>query len=70
VPERLPERSPTKPGAGARIDEDQLLASVDHEACIAAIQQVLIFVQCLYDTIHRRLRSVQQVGVEYGGTIE
>src|SRR5712691_2809611 len=39
----VPERSPTKPSAGARIDEDQLLASVDQEARIGGIQHVRIF---------------------------
>src|SRR5260370_21034925 len=32
------ERSPTKPGAGTRIDKDQLLAGVDQEARINNIQ--------------------------------
>src|ERR1700726_888795 len=32
VARQVPERPPAIPGAGARIDEDQLLASVDQEA--------------------------------------
>src|SRR5258705_7354980 len=32
APHQVPVRSPTKPSASARIDEDQLLASVDQEA--------------------------------------
>src|SRR5882762_470201 len=64
------ERSPTKPGTGTRIDEDQLLAGVDQEACFAGAQHVRIFVQCLYDFIHARLRSLQPVLIEYAGTIE
>src|SRR5260370_3788168 len=63
-------RSPTPPGAGTRIDEDQLLAGVDQEACFAGIQHVRIFVQCLYDFIHRRLRSLHPVLIESAGTIE
>src|SRR6266481_7729610 len=55
VARQVPERSPAKPSAGARIDEDQLLAGVDQEACIGGIQHMRIFVQCLYDTIQRRL---------------
>src|SRR6202166_3635693 len=58
---QAPECSPTPPGAGTRIDEDQLLAGVDQEARINNIQQVRIFVQCLDDAIHRRLGSVQPV---------
>src|SRR5260370_25488216 len=57
VPHQVPVRSPTKPGAGARIDEDQLLASVHQEALNRSIQHVRIFVQCLYDTIQRCLFS-------------
>ena len=34
---QAPDRSSTKPGAGARIDEDQLLAGIDQEACLGAI---------------------------------
>ena len=41
----------------------------DQEAYINNIQCVRIFVQCLYNTIHRRLRSVQPVRIEYAGTI-
>src|SRR6202795_1458080 len=55
---QAPERSPTPPGAGTCIDEDQLLAGVDQEARINNIQQVRIFVQCLYNTIHRHLLSI------------
>src|SRR6266436_8838301 len=66
APQQAPERSSTPPGAGTRIDEDQLLASVDQEALVRNIQQVRIFVQCFYHTIHRRLRSVQPVRIEYG----
>src|SRR5881396_1899912 len=53
---QAPECSPTPPGAGTRIDEDSLLAGVDQEARISNIQHVRIFVQCLYNSIHRRLR--------------
>src|SRR6266478_467854 len=67
---QAPECSPTPPGAGTRIDEDQLLAGVDQEARISDIQHVRMFVQCLYHTIHRRLRSVQPVRTEYAETIE
>src|SRR5258705_6445113 len=67
---QAPECSPTPPGAGTRIDEDELLAGVDEEARISNVQHVRIFVQCLLNTIHRRLRSVQPVRIEYAGTIE
>src|SRR5258708_1564695 len=67
---QAPECWPTPPGAGTHIDEDQLLAGVDQEARIRNIQHVRIFVQCVYNTIHRRLRSVQPVRIEYAGTIE
>src|ERR1700674_2742827 len=70
VARQVPEPSSSIPGAGARIDEDQMLASVDQVACIDGIQHVRIFVQCLYNTIDRRLGSVQPVGIEYAGTIE
>src|SRR6266581_1702008 len=56
APQQAPECSSTPPGAGTRIDEDQLLASVDQEALIRNIQQARIFLQCRYHTIHRRLR--------------
>src|ERR1700694_2871623 len=69
VARQAPERSPTIPGAGARIDEDQLLAGVDQEACIGGIQQVWILPQCLYDAVHCRLLSVQPMRIEYGGRI-
>src|SRR6266853_65896 len=49
---------PTPPGAGTRIDEDQLLAGIDQEARINNIQHVRILVQCLYNTIHRHLLSI------------
>src|SRR6202158_3381531 len=65
-----PERCPTIPSAGARIDEDKLLAGVDQETRNRSFQHVRIFVQFLYDTIHRRLRSVQPVRIEHGETIE
>src|ERR1700694_4889807 len=67
---QAPECFPTPPGAGTRIDEDYLLAGVDQEARISNLQHVRIFVQCLYNTIHRRLRSVQPVRIECAGTIE
>src|SRR5713101_3489596 len=67
---QAPECSPTPPGAGTRIDEDSLPAGVHQEARINNIQHVRIFVQRLYNTIHRRLRSVQPLRIEYGGTIE
>src|SRR5258706_3182426 len=67
---QAPERSPTKPGAGARIDEDELLASVDREACFGSIQQVRILVQCLYDTVYRRSLSFQPVRIEDAEPIE
>src|SRR6202171_1979764 len=70
VARQAPERSPTKPGAGARIDEDELLASVDQEACFGSIQHVRILVQCLYDTIYRRSLSFQPVRIEYAEPIE
>jgi hypothetical protein len=38
----------------------KFLAGVDQEAGINSIQHVRIFVQCLYNTMHRRLRSVQR----------
>ena len=66
---QAPECSPTPPGAGTRIHEDSLLASVDEEAAINNIQHVRIFLQCLDNTIHRRLRSVQPVRIEYPGAI-
>src|ERR1700730_16885605 len=67
---QAPERPPTKPRAGARIDEDELLASVDQEACFGSIQHVRILVQCLYDTIYRRSLSFQPVWIEYAEPIE
>src|SRR5712692_4307775 len=70
VARQAPEHSRTIPGAGTRIDEDELLAGVDQETRISSFQHVRIFVQCLYSTIHCRLRSVQPVCVAYGGTIE
>src|SRR5258708_38290564 len=66
---QAPERSPAIPGAGARIDEAQLLAGVDQETAINNIQHVRIFVQSLDNTIHRRLRSVQPLRIDYAGTI-
>src|SRR6202158_5972281 len=66
---QAPVSFPTPPGAGTRIDEDYLLAGVDQEARISNLQHVRIFVQCLYNTIHRRLRSVQPVRIECAGTI-
>ena len=45
-------------------------AGVDQEGLIRNIQRVRIIVQCLGNTIHRRLRSVQPVRIEYGVTIE
>src|ERR1700730_14758171 len=56
APQQTPEYSSTPPGAGTRIDEDQLLAGVDQEALIRNIQQLRIFAQCLCNTIHRRPR--------------
>src|ERR1700686_1574644 len=41
---QAPECSSAPPGAAAGIDEDQLLASVDQEACFGAIQHMRIFV--------------------------
>src|SRR5882762_3359818 len=70
APQQTPECSSTPPGAGARIDEDQLLASVDQEALIRNVQQARIFAQCLDNTIHRRLRSLQPVRIEDAVTIE
>src|ERR1700704_467158 len=67
---QAPECSPTPPGAGTYIDEDELLAGVDEEARISNVQHVRIFVQCLENTIHRRLRSVQPVRIEYASAIE
>src|SRR3989441_9739563 len=58
---QAPECSPTPPGAGARIDEHELLAGIDQKAHISNIQEARIFLQSLYNTIHRRLRSVQPV---------
>src|SRR5260370_29343290 len=52
---QVPELSPTKPGAGSRIDYDELLAGVDKVAPIGDIQRVRIFVQCLPDTSFRLL---------------
>src|SRR6266852_3987797 len=63
------ERFPTIPGAGASIDEDQLLAGVDQEAQIGGIEQVRILVQRLCDTIYRRFLSLQPGQLEYGGRI-
>jgi len=58
-----PERSPTKPRAGARVDEDQLLAGIDQEARVGGIQHVRIFLQRFDDTIDRHL-SLQPVRIE------
>src|SRR5258707_12842337 len=70
APQQTPECSSTPPGASTRSDEDQLLATVEQEALIRNIQQARIFVQCLYNTSHRRLRSVQPVRIEDAVTIE
>src|SRR2546425_4168378 len=67
---QAPECSPTPPGAGTHIDEDELLAGVDEEARISNVQHVRIFLQCLLNTIHRRLRSIEPVRIEDAGTIE
>src|SRR5712675_462036 len=67
---QAPQCSPTPPGAGTRIDEDELLAGVDEEARISNVQHVRIFVQCLENTVHRRRRSVQPVRIERAGAIE
>src|ERR1700731_5265949 len=67
---QAPECFPTPPGAGTRIDEDELLAGVDQEARISNFQHVRVFVVCLYNTIHRHLCSVQPVRIEYAETIE
>src|SRR5216683_2693496 len=56
APQQTPECSSTPPGTGTRIDQDQLLASVDQEALIRNIQPVRIFAQCLYLPFHRPLR--------------
>src|ERR1700722_15610382 len=69
APCQAPQGSPTPPGAGARIDEDELLAGVDKEAGINNIQHVRIFVQRLYNTIDPCLRSVQPLRIEYAGTV-
>src|ERR1700693_3957139 len=66
---QAPECSPTPPGAGTRIHEDSVLASVNEEAAINNIQHVRIVLQCLGNTIHRRLRSVQPMRIEYAGAI-
>jgi len=47
-----------------------LLAGVDQETRISGFPHVRIFVQCLYSSIDRRLRSFQPVRIDYGGTIE
>src|SRR6266849_5039220 len=70
APLQVPERSATKPGAGAHIDEDSLLAGVDQETRLTTIQHVRICLQSLYNTIHRLLRSVQPVRIEYGDTVQ
>src|SRR5258706_9325810 len=67
---QAPEGSLTPPGAGTRIDEDELLAGVDQEAHINNIKQVGISVQSLDNTIHRGPGSVQPARIEYAGTIE
>src|SRR5258708_17540824 len=67
---QAPERSPTKPSAGARIDEDKLLARVDQETRNRNLEDVRIFVQSRRNTIHRRLGAGQPVLIEYGGTID
>src|SRR5579862_6394242 len=67
---QAPERFRVPPAAGPRIDENQLLARVDEEARINNIQHVRIFVQLRYDTVHRRLLSIQPMWIEYGGAIE
>src|SRR2546421_1830536 len=48
---QTPERSPAIPGAGAGIDEDQLLAGVDQEAQVGGVEQVRILAQCPVDSI-------------------
>src|SRR6266550_297017 len=54
---QAPKRFRMPPSAGPRINEDELLAGVDQEARINNIQHMRIFVQCLYNTIHRHLLS-------------
>src|SRR6185503_2752909 len=44
TPQQAPECSSAPPGAGTRIDEDQLLASVYQKALIRNIQQARIFI--------------------------
>src|SRR6266852_4604883 len=44
---QVPEFSPTKPGTGSRIDQDQLPAGVDKVACIGDIEQMRVVWQCL-----------------------
>src|SRR5580700_7509441 len=66
---QAPHGSATPPGAGTRVDEDSLLAGVDQEARISNIQHVRVFLVCLYNAIHGRLRSVQPVRIEYAGTV-
>src|SRR6476659_8020114 len=44
---QAPECSPTPPGAGTHIDEDEMLAGVDEEARVSTVPPLRIFVQCL-----------------------
>src|ERR1700692_3121361 len=46
-------RSPAPPCAGAHIDEYDLLAGVDKEGRIGNVQHVRIFVECVYNSVHR-----------------
>src|ERR1700737_1815795 len=47
-----------------------MLAGVDQETRVSSFPHVRIFVQCLYSSIDRGLRSFQPVRIDYGGTIE
>src|SRR5258708_19717538 len=52
---QAPERSPTKPSPGARINEDKLLARVDQETRNRNLEEERIFRHFLPNTIHRLL---------------
>ena len=58
------ERWPAPPRAGARVDQDHLLAGVHQKARIGDVQQVRILAQRFRDAVDCRLLCVQPVQIE------
>src|SRR5258708_21654016 len=61
------ESSPAVPRAGARVDEDHLLAGVDQATRVAYVQQVTILAQVFFYAIHRHFLAVEPMRIEYAG---